>query len=106
MSDQVGRVIANSKEVLYAISKNKRAYMKQAKRGDTWCSISKDQLEAELGSKLSTPSANLKIIPDDETNVADPTNFLEDADKNAYGGKDYFLDAKQKDSSRVILTSD
>lgn len=83
MSEQVGRVIGHVGEVLYAIASNKRAYMKQEKRGNSWFAIT----DQDWKNVKTSAETNLKKIADDEMNEADPTTTLQDTSSNGYGGK-------------------
>jgi len=82
MSEQVGRVIGHVEEVLYAIASNKRAYMKQEKRGENWYAIT----AKDWNDVKATATTNLKMISDVEMNENDPTITLQDSSNNRYGG--------------------
>jgi hypothetical protein len=84
MNEQVGRVIGNVGETLYAISKNKRAYMKQESRGDNWYAITPDEWKDVKAS--ASAMANRKVVLDNHDNVGDPTILSTDANSNGYGG--------------------
>ena len=87
MSQQVGYIIGVSGDDLYAIARNKCAYLHQAKRGETWYAIAPDAWStAKAGAEV-----NVKKIAESYSNTANPTSDyqMKANDGTVWGGKCY-----------------